>query len=283
MNENRKICIEVNIEEINAFKSIIESNLESITYNPNIMKATALLTNLLDNYEKADTIGNLKKPNRILSKVKEIEYLNSIIERQKWKISGLMAIPILQGVQDLFVGANNGAIAMESTFNPGDVEIHSTNEHVGEDFMVSPRNIFAIKSEGKRKVIYLKSPIAPMQGGTRRYRIQLDSNFDELLKEINQSSQILLRVSNGFAINVFEYVFSKPGIFVVHTNPRDKLYKSIIEIAVDSKFNPKAYHQTMRQLNEYDNYRNNFQSNLQKIKQIASQIEYFQTVYGLNG
>ena len=52
---------------------------------------------------------------------------------------------------------------------------------------------------------------------------------------------------------------------------------------MDSKFNPRAYHQTMCQLNEYDNYWNNFQSNLLKIKQIASQIEYFQTVYGLNG
>jgi hypothetical protein len=234
MKENKSITLEVNSAEIEAFEKLIENGFQSAPDEITILKAMAFLTNIHQAYEAGQVVGSLDKPKRILSKVKEVDYLNKVIEQQRWRISGLMAVPLLQGTMNLFTGANNTAILMDSLFNPEEVEIHSTNEHSGEDFRVKPRDIFAIKSEKKKKIIFLTKPIRPLKGGANRYSIELDTDFDELLKEINIKSQILYRVSNSYAINVFEYAFSKPKKFVLSNSPKDKFYNDILEIGIDS-------------------------------------------------
>ena len=280
MKENKSVTLEVSSNEIAAFEKLIENVLRLDPTEINALMAMSLLNNLHQSFDSGQSVDKLNKPKRILSKVKEAEYLNKVIERQRWRISGLMAVPILQGVVNLYTGANNTAIIMDALFDPDGVKLHCTSEHSGEDFMIRPRNILAVESNKKRKTIYLKDGVGPIQGGTKRLHINLDIDFDELLSQINRKSQILFRISNGYAINVFEYVFSKPKIFVLENKPKDKLYKDILERGVDSKFHPNEYFKKLAEIDQYKNYWANFQSNLITIEAITAKIQHFKDVYG---
>ena len=282
MQENKSITLEVNNTEIEAFEKLIEKSFQSAPDDINTLIAMALLNNIHQAYETGKTVGNLDKSKRILSKVKEVEYLNKVIERQWWRISGLMAVPLLQGTLNVYTGANNTAAALDLLNDPDEVEVHSTKDHTGEDFKFRPRNILAVDGDKKKKTIYFRTPVQPKQGGTKRHHIELSTDFEDLLKIINEKGKTLYRVHNRFAINIFEYSFSKPNIFVLIDKPKHELYSSILEIPIDSKFDTEEYFKRVSAIEYYKNYLTNFQSNLEKMKQITAKIDYFKKTYGLN-
>ena len=280
MKENKSITLEVDNAEIEAFEKLVENGLQSAPDDITTLKAMSLLTNIRQAYETGKAVGSLDKSKRILSKVKEVEYLNKVIERQRWRISGLMAVPLLQGTLNIFTGANNTAAVMDLLNDPDEVEVHCTKDHTGEDFEFRPRNILAIEGDKKKKTIYFRKPVQPKQGGTKRHHIELSIDFEDLLKIINEKSKTLYRIHNSFAINIFEYSFSKPNMFVLIDKPKHELYTSILEKSTDSKFDTEEYFKRISEMELYKNYLTDFQSNLKKMELITAQIDYFKKAYG---
>lgn len=280
MKENKSITLEVNNAEIGAFEKLIEEGFQSAPNDITTLKAMSLLTNIHQAYEMGKVVGSLDKSKRILSKVKEVEYLNKVIERQRWRISGLMTVPLLQGTLNIYTGANNTAAALDLLNDPDEVDVHCTKDHVGEDFEFRPRNVLAIEGDKKKKVIYFRKPVQPKQGGTKRHCIELSIDFEDLLKIINEKSKTLYRIHNSFAINIFEYSFSKPNMFTLIDKPKHELYNSILEKSTDSKFDTEGYFKRISEIDFCKNYLTNFQSNLKKMEVITAQIEYFKKTYG---
>ena len=280
-DENKLIKLEVVISEIEALGNVISRLPKADVPDVELLKAISLLNALATEYELADEVGALEKPKRILSKVKEVEHLNAVIERLKWKIRGLMAIPILHGGMNFYTTENNTAAAMDLLYDPDEVPIHCTSEHSGEDFMVKPRSIIAIESDGKKKTVFLKSPVRPLQGGTLRYKLELENDMESLLQAINRSSQaIVMRISNRYAVNIFEYVFSKPGKFVFAGEKLDPKFKLKKELDIDSKFDPMLYHKATSEFENYQNLTSLFLDNMTKMRVINERIKYFQEFYG---
>lgn len=280
-DENKLIKLDVGISEIEALGNVIARLPKTDVPDVELLKAVSLLNGLVTEYEQADEVGALEKPKRILSKVKEVEHLNAVIERLKWKIRGLMAIPILQGGMNFYAKENNTAAAMDLLYDPDEVPIHCTSEYSGEDFMVKPRSIIAIESDGKKKTVYLKTPVRPIQGGTLRYKLELETDMESLLQAINTKSQVIvMRIGNRYAVNVFEYVFSKPGKFVFAGEKLDPKFKLKKELDIDSKFDPMLYHKVTSEFENYQNLTSRFLDNMTKMRLINERIKYFQDLYG---
>lgn len=280
-DKNKLIKFEVGISEIEALGSFIARLPKTDVPDVELLTVLTLFNGLATEYELANEVGALEKPKRIFSKVKEVEHLNAVVERLKWKIRGLMAIPMLQSAIDFCSRENNNAVALDWIFDPKEVSIHCTSEHSGEDFIIKPRSVIAIESDGKKKIIFLKSPVRPLQGGTLRYKLELDSDMESVLQAINQTSQVIvMRISNRYTVNIFEYAFSKPGKFVFAGQKLDSKFKLDKELDIDSRFDPMLYHKATSEFENYQNLMSRFQDNMTKMRVINEQIKYFQEFYG---
>lgn len=281
MDKNKQLKLELGQSEIEALEAIMKRVPQYQLPDIDFLKALSVLDGLKQAYSLAEEVGTLEQPKRILSKVKEVEYMNAVIQRLLWKIRGLKAIPILQGARDFYTGENNTAITMDSLYDPDQVSIHCTSEHSGEDFIVKPRNVIAIESDAKKKIIYLKSPVRPLKGGTLRHKLELDNNMETVVGMINATSQVIvMQISNSYAINIFEYAFSKPGKFEFTGKKLDPNFAHLSNLDIDSKFDSKIYHKATSGYEEYCNHWNGFKENLAKMHVIKEQIKYFQDFYG---
>jgi hypothetical protein len=269
MGNPKLVSVAFDREEIQMLKKLAEMHERIDTSDPSGL----LLMPVLLRIEEAFEASLNEAPAKPRSKKDEIDRLNEIIEKQKWQISGLMLQAAMARQLSGFNKLGNTAAAASLIIDPAPIVLRTTRDGSAEEFSVSVRNILAIESDRKKKLLYLREPLRPRSGGAKRHYLEVTSVFDKLLQELNKSFTFFFRVSDKYVINIFDYEQSKQDAFVLQDPPEDKIYDPIRTINVDSKFDHNAYQTLLRDKEHHEQYIDQVRSGIEGAKNLSNKID----------
>jgi len=278
METMQTVTLVVDSDELDALQKLIALVGMTKESQELLLKATPFLANLRVTYEEL-TIPD-KKENLLkkLKKKDEIELLKTTIEQQKWQISGLMVQAMLSKQMTFFARQNNTSVIAADLTDPDKIKLRCVYHG---DFEVRPRNIIAIKSNGKLKKLYLKEPICPLRSSTKRISFDVKLGFDEIITKLQKQIQIFFRVHDSYAVNLFEYRLLRQGIFVLKDETlMSENNNSIQRIKTDFKFNAQNYQNVLEEIETYEAEIANFGPSKEKFDHVNGQMEYFKGKYG---
>ena len=192
---------------------------------------------------------------------KENEELKEIIKRLRFQ----------QGIDKSLLSLHENNIASATAdllINPNPITVHGTEKGIGVDFKVSLKDIIAIESKKRIKVIFLKEPVIPVEGGKPRIKIETNESFDSLLKGLQGNGHHILRVSDKYAINIYHYELSQKGKFILIPDLPKDLNEKLKSIKTEKKFDRGLYHTRLMEIDRLKKYHHDFSINLRKIDEI---------------
>jgi hypothetical protein len=213
---------------------------------------------------------------------KELLILNSELETNVIGLTKKLSFEMRKNIGDkilfeYYQRLFNGATA-NYLLDPDPKPLQCSGVKTGSSstYLVQLKNIVAIKSDGRLKTIYLTQPQSPIEGGEKKNIILFnnnDSNWDDLLFELQGSGQFLFRVHKSYAINIFHYTFSEDGIFRLNSKLKKNTNSLVHEVATDSNFNEMVYHKRLIEIKQLFDYQVGFALDYQKLQEISDYIK----------
>ncbi len=279
METNKIVTLEIDADTLETLGKLISVAMSSEETMELASKVLPLSVALQIAHEVSKP-NNVAKATRKLPLKHEIQYLKNVVERQQWRISGLMINQMLAEQTSKLAGANLGAALGNLMWDPAPAPLHCTSGGSGEDFVVKAANIYAIEAHRKTKKIYLIKPIQPVIGGKYRHFIETDSDLDDLLRQLQGNSNLLFRVHKSYAINILEYTLPIPGTFCINETPSDIIYSTILKVKTDIKFDAIEYQRQVMRIGEYYDSLSNYARNVKNIRRLLELQGYFDKKYG---
>lgn len=200
---------------------------------------------------------------------------SEIIEQLKKENSELKDIikklRFQQGIDKVVLGfheSNMASAAADLLINPNPITVHGTEKGIGFDFKISLKDIIAIESKKRIKVIFLKEPVIPVEGGKSRIKIETNESFDSLLKRLQGSGHHILRVSDKYAINIYHYRLSQKGKFILIPDLPKDLNEKLKSIKTEKKFDRDLYHTRLMEIDRLSKHHHEFAISPKKIEEI---------------
>ncbi len=274
MATSKIIKVQIDNEILESLEELISKAGSNENTTLLAIKVTRLLISLKAEFDGGIINDDPKIPKKKITQKKEIETLNYIIERLKWRISGLMVNNMMSNQLSKVAGANMTAAAADIIFNPAAVNISCTVERKMEDFPIKVRDIYAIVGEGNLKRILLKQPIK-LHRGKMLYFIEPNMSFDDLLWTLQKGEKIIMRVHKSFALNLFEYTYSNKDGFELIDSPTDNIFDEIRKVKTDSEFEKLLYRKQIIRMNEYHSLAKKVYDNTRKMEKI---LEYMKSL-----
>lgn len=278
MATSKVIKVQIDNEALEALEELISKAGSNENTTLLAIKVTRLLISLKAEFDGGIINDDPKIPKKKITQKKEIETLNYIIERLKWRISGSMVNNMMSNQLSKLAGANMTAAAADIIFNPAAVNIPCTVERKMEDFPIKVRDIYAIVGEGNLKRILLKQPIK-LHRGKMLYYIEPIMSFEDLLWTLQKGEKIIMRVHKSFALNLFEYTYSNKDGFELIDTPTDNIFDEIRKVKTDSEFERLLYRKQIIRMDEYHSLAQKVYDNARKMEKI---LEYMKSLESEN-
>lgn len=276
----QRISIVVDTAEMDALRKLFDLVPESDEAADLKLKAVPLFSNLQATYEEALENAKSSKPTQRRTNKSEVDKLKTLVDKQRWQISGLMVQAMLSKQMTFLAGQNNTAVAASLIGDPEPILLRCINHG---DLEVKPLNIIAIKAKGKTKVLYLRKAITPKRSSTKYLTFEVRSGFDELIKKIQPQVPSFLRVHDSFVINVRAFRLLRSGVFKLNHDRgsfEDPTYNAIRRIETDFKFNEDVFQKVVKDVEANDEYIAKFQPTKAAMTKINGYMEYFADKYG---
>jgi hypothetical protein len=214
--------------------------------------------------------------NDSVKKIKALEEANRVLkaENEILKLE-LKSLKFQSGVNQVLLGyheQNYASAAADLLIHPSPIKFHATKAGKGVDYMVSLMDVLVVESARRAKIIHLRKPIRPSEGGFETCRIMTDNpklNFNTLLHSLQKNGHHIIRVHNSFAVNIYHFNLSEENRFVLNTDPPAGFKKSLCTINTDSKFDAGLHHTRLMEIDRIAKHHRDFTINLKKMEEIA--------------
>lgn len=142
--------------------------------------------------------------------------------------------------------------------NPEPIKVHGTDKGRGIDFLIELMNVIAIKSIGRIKKIFLKTPIRPIEGGQYHNSITFNSDvsdFNSALYSIQGRWTHLIRVNKSVAVNIHYYDLESEKKLQFNIDPSTNLEKDLETLKTDKFFDIDTFNRRKIEFREINRYR----------------------------
>lgn len=264
MKKKKTILIEVENKQLDALEDLLTADLSAIEKEKAKKLVLKLWRNLVSAFDNENNSNRIIQPNTN-ELLKEIDLLKAQIKKINFK----------RGIENVVLNyheANYASAAADLIINPNPIEIHGTKAGKGLDFVVKLMDILIIKSDSRGKIIYLKEPIIPKDGGLKHSKIETNDqklNFENLLLLIQKRGHHLIRINKSVAVNIYQYSLNKENHFVLNANAPKGFDKDLICVKTDSYFNSNLYHTRLMEIDRISKHHIDFTVNIKKIEEIT--------------
>jgi hypothetical protein len=148
------------------------------------------------------------------------------------------------------------AAAADLLLYPNPVKVHGIYKTKGLDFMVQIMNVLLIESKAREKIIYLKEPIRPIEGGKPHSKISINGGFWKTLHLIQNMHFHLIRVSKSYAVNIHYYILDEPNKFILNIDTSIGTGDKFKKIRTDKVFDQRSYLEAMNEFAILNRYKN---------------------------
>ena len=198
----------------------------------------------------------------------DIKRLNDEIEELKEMVMRVKRSNVLNNILLDFHQRNFAAAGADLIINPNPVKIHGTEKGKGYDVMVGLQDILLIESLGRIKKLYLRKYHIPFEGGPKRNTIETNESFDELLERIQGNGHHIMRVSESYAVNIYQYELLKKNQLNLIGKAPDGFDPALTTIKTDKYFDKHLYHERLMEIDRIQKHHMDISVNVKKIEEI---------------